>query len=168
MLDMDKSFYPDNFVVPLVEIVHDRAVQEIFRGCIRGCRFCQAGMIYRPVREKSPETINKQCRALCDNTGYDEVSLSSLSSSDYSQIVPLLDKLNEWSKDEKVSISLPSLRVDGFTDDIMNKIKPYARADLLLLRRQAVSVCVMLSIKMFVKMNFCRLAQLHLQAAGLR
>ena len=74
-------------------------------------------MIYRPVREKSPETINKQCRALCDNTGYDEVSLSSLSSSDYSQIVPLLDKLNDWSKDEKVSISLPSLRVDGFTQE---------------------------------------------------
>ncbi len=130
MLDMDKSFYPDNFVVPLVEIVHDRAVQEIFRGCIRGCRFCQAGMIYRPVREKSPETINKQCRALCDNTGYDEVSLSSLSSSDYSQIVPLLDKLNEWSKDEKVSISLPSLRVDGFTDDIMNKIKTVRKSGL--------------------------------------
>lgn len=130
MLDMDKSFYPDNFVVPLVEIVHDRAVQEIFRGCIRGCRFCQAGMIYRPVREKSPKTINKQCRALCDNTGYDEVSLSSLSSSDYSQIVPLLDKLNEWSKDEKVSISLPSLRVDGFTDDIMNKIKTVRKSGL--------------------------------------
>ena len=99
MKKMDESYYPDNFVVPLVEIVHDRAVQEIFRGCIRGCRFCQAGFIYRPVREKSPEVINKQCRALCENTGYDEVSLSSLSSSDYTQIVPLLTKLNEWSKD---------------------------------------------------------------------
>lgn len=130
MLDMDKSYYPDNFVVPLVEIVHDRAVQEIFRGCIRGCRFCQAGFIYRPVREKSPETINSQCKALCSNTGYDEVSLSSLSSSDYSEIVPLLDKLNEWSRDEKVSISLPSLRVDGFTDDIMNKIKTVRKSGL--------------------------------------
>ena len=118
MLDMDKSYYPDNFVVPMVEIVHDRAVQEIFRGCIRGCRFCQAGFIYRPVREKSPDTINAQCRALCENTGYDEVSLSSLSSSDYSQIVPLLEKLTEWSGEEKVSLSLPSLRVDGFTDEI--------------------------------------------------
>ena len=97
MKKMDESYYPDNFVVPLVEIVHDRAVQEIFRGCIRGCRFCQAGFIYRPVREKSPEVINKQCRALCENTGYDEVSLSSLSSSDYTQIVPLLTKLNVWS-----------------------------------------------------------------------
>ena len=130
MLDMDKSYYPDNFVVPLVEIVHDRAVQEIFRGCIRGCRFCQAGFIYRPVREKSPETINAQCRALCDNTGYDEVSLSSLSSSDYSQIVPLLEKLTEWTGDEKVSISLPSLRVDGFTDEIMNKIKTVRKSGL--------------------------------------
>ena len=130
MLDMDKSYYPDNFVVPLVEIVHDRAVQEIFRGCIRGCRFCQAGFIYRPVREKSPEVINAQCRALCDNTGYDEVSLSSLSSSDYSRIVPLLEKLTSWTGNEKVSISLPSLRVDGFTDEIMNKIKTVRKSGL--------------------------------------
>ena len=130
MLDMDKSYYPDNFVVPLVEIVHDRAVQEIFRGCIRGCRFCQAGFIYRPVREKSPDTINAQCRALCENTGYDEVSLSSLSSSDYSQIVPLLEKLTDWTGEEKVSISLPSLRVDGFTDEIMNKIKTVRKSGL--------------------------------------
>ena len=130
MKKMDESYYPDNFVVPLVEIVHDRAVQEIFRGCIRGCRFCQAGFLYRPVREKSVETINSQCRALCENTGYDEVSLSSLSSSDYSQIVPLLEKLNTWSGDEKVSISLPSLRVDGFTDDIMNKIKTVRKSGL--------------------------------------
>lgn len=130
MLDMDKSYYPDNFVVPMVEIVHDRAVQEIFRGCIRGCRFCQAGFIYRPVREKSPDVINAQCRALCENTGYDEVSLSSLSSSDYSQIVPLLEKLTAWSGEEKVSLSLPSLRVDGFTDEIMNKIKTVRKSGL--------------------------------------
>lgn len=130
MKKMDKSYYPDNFVVPLVEIVHDRAVQEIFRGCIRGCRFCQAGFIYRPVREKSPEVINAQCKSLCENTGYDEVSLSSLSSSDYSQIVPLLDKLTSWCGDEKVSISLPSLRVDGFTDDIMNNIKTVRKSGL--------------------------------------
>ncbi len=130
MTKMDESYYPDNFVVPLVEIVHDRAVQEIFRGCIRGCRFCQAGFIYRPVREKSPETINAQCKALCENTGYDEVSLSSLSSSDYSQIVPLLEKLTGWCKDEKVSISLPSLRVDGFTDEIMDRIKTVRKSGL--------------------------------------
>ena len=130
MKRMDESYYPDNFVVPLIEIVHDRAVQEIFRGCIRGCRFCQAGFIYRPVREKSPDVINAQCRALCDNTGYDEVSLSSLSSSDYSRIVPLLEKLTDWTGEEKVSISLPSLRVDGFTDEIMNKIKTVRKSGL--------------------------------------
>ena len=78
--DMDSVHYPDKFVVPYIEIVHDRAVQEIFRGCIRGCRFCQAGFIYRPVREKSPDVINKQAKAICDNTGYDEYSLLSLSS----------------------------------------------------------------------------------------
>lgn len=130
MKNMDESYYPDNFVVPNIEIIHDRAVQEIFRGCIRGCRFCQAGFIYRPVREKSPKIIDAQCHTLCENTGYDEVSLSSLSSSDYSQIVPLLDRLSKWSKDENVSISLPSLRVDGFTDEIMDKIKTVRRSGL--------------------------------------
>lgn len=130
MMNMDESYYPDNFVVPMTEIVHDRAVQEIFRGCIRGCRFCQAGFLYRPVREKSIETISRQCRTLCENTGYDEVSLSSLSSSDYSRVVELLDELNKWSKPEGVSLSLPSLRVDGFTDDIMDKIKTVRKSGL--------------------------------------
>jgi radical SAM family uncharacterized protein len=128
--DMNKVYYPENFVVPFTEIVHDRVSVEVLRGCIRGCRFCQAGFIYRPVREKSPEVINAQCKALCENTGYDEVSLSSLSSSDYSQIVPLLEKLTGWCKDEKVSISLPSLRVDGFTDEIMDKIKTVRKSGL--------------------------------------
>ena len=130
MMDMDKSYYPDNFVVPNIEIVHDRAVEEIFRGCIRGCRFCQAGFLYRPVREKSVECISKQCHALCRNTGYDEVSLSSLSSSDYSQVVPLLRELNTWAKPENVSLSLPSLRVDGFTDDILDQIKTVRKSGL--------------------------------------
>ena len=130
MMNMDESFYPDTFVVPLVEIVHDRAISEIFRGCIRGCRFCQAGFLNRPVREKSPDAILNQCRTLCDNTGYDEISLSSLSSSDYSDIVGLLTKLSEWSDKSGVSLSLPSLRVDGFTDDIMNKIKTVRKSGL--------------------------------------
>lgn len=130
MMNMDESYFPENFVVPNIEIVHDRAVSEIFRGCIRGCRFCQAGFIYRPVREKSIDNINEQCHTLCNNTGYDEVSLSSLSSSDYTEIVGLLTKLGEWSNDEKVSISLPSLRVDGFSDDILEKIKTVRKSGL--------------------------------------
>ena len=130
MMDMDKSYYPDNFVVPNVEIVHDRAVEEIFRGCIRGCRFCQAGFLYRPIREKSVDCINEQCHTLCRNTGYDEISLSSLSSSDYTQIVPLLEKLSQWSVDENVSLSLPSLRVDGFSDDILSRIKSVRKSGL--------------------------------------
>ena len=130
MMNMDESYYPDNFVVPNIEIVHDRAVEEIFRGCIRGCRFCQAGFLYRPVREKSVECISKQCHALCQNTGYDEVSLSSLSSSDYTQVVPMLRELNSWAKPENVSLSLPSLRVDGFSDDILNEIKTVRKSGL--------------------------------------
>lgn len=130
MMDMDNTYYPDSFVVPMVEIVHDRAISEIFRGCIRGCRFCQAGFLNRPVREKSKDTILNQCRTLCDSTGYDEVSLSSLSSSDYSDIVGLLTTLTEWSDKSGVSLSLPSLRVDGFTDDIMNKIKTVRKSGL--------------------------------------
>ena len=130
MMDMDNSYFPENFVVPNIEIVHDRAVSEIFRGCIRGCRFCQAGFLYRPVREKSVETINSQCKALCDNTGYDEVSLSSLSSSDYTKIIDLLTELNVWANEDKVSISLPSLRVDGFSDDILDRIKTVRKSGL--------------------------------------
>ena len=130
MANMDESYYPENFVVPNIEVVHDRAVSEIFRGCIRGCRFCQAGFLYRPVREKSVDKINRECKALCDNTGYDEVSLSSLSSSDYTGIIPLLEKMSEWSVEDKVSISLPSLRVDGFSDDILNKIKSVRKSGL--------------------------------------
>ncbi|MCQ4115079.1 TIGR03960 family B12-binding radical SAM protein [Ruminococcus sp. zg-921] len=128
--DLDNLYYPDNFVVPSIEIVHDRAMAEIFRGCIRGCRFCQAGFLYRPVREKSPDVIDRQCHMLCNNTGYDEVSLSSLSSSDYTKIGELLTNLTKWSKDENVSISLPSLRVDGFSDEILSKIKAVRKSGL--------------------------------------
>jgi len=121
--DMDKAFYPDKFVVPFIEIVHDRAVQEVFRGCIRGCRFCQAGFIYRPVREKSVDTVNRQAKCLCENTGYDEISLSSLSTSDYSGIEPLLNNLLEWTDEKHISLALPSLRIDNFSDELLEKIK---------------------------------------------
>lgn len=128
--DLDKTYYPKNFVVPYIEIVHDRAVQEIFRGCIRGCRFCQAGFIYRPVREKSVETICSQAKAICDSTGYDEISLSSLSTSDYREIEPLLNNLLEWTNKEKVSLSLPSLRIDNFSDDLLQKISAIRKSGL--------------------------------------
>lgn len=130
MADMDKSYFPDKFVVPFLEIVHDRAVAEVFRGCMRGCRFCQAGFTYRPVREKSVEVINKQCHDLCMNTGYDEISLSSLSTSDYTHVDDLLSELLSWTKNEKVNISLPSLRVDGFSTELMAKIKAVRRSGL--------------------------------------
>ncbi|MBR3961660.1 MAG: TIGR03960 family B12-binding radical SAM protein, partial [Clostridia bacterium] len=128
--DLDNAFYPDNFVVPYIEIVHDRAVQEIFRGCIRGCRFCQAGYIYRPVREKSIDTINKQAQAICRNTGYDEMSLSSLSTSDYTKIEELLNSMLEWTSRDCVSLSLPSLRIDNFSGELVEKINLLRKSGL--------------------------------------
>lgn len=128
--DLDNCFYPENFVTPFIEIIHDRAVQEVFRGCIRGCRFCQAGFIYRPVREKSAETINRQAKCLCDNTGYDEISLSSLSTSDYTQLEELLGNMLDWSDEQKVSISLPSLRVDNFSPELLERIKKIKKSGL--------------------------------------
>lgn len=128
--DLDNCFYPDNFVTPFIEIIHDRAVQEVFRGCIRGCRFCQAGFLYRPVREKSAEVVNRQAKTLCDNTGYEEISLSSLSTSDYSQLDKLLGCIFEWSEDDNVSISLPSLRVDNFSEELLEKVKKIKKSGL--------------------------------------
>ena len=128
--DLDNAYYPDKFVVPFIEIVHDRAVQEVFRGCIRGCRFCQAGFIYRPVREKSVDTINRQAKCLCENTGYDEISLSSLSTSDYSEIEPLLENLLSWTEKNHVSLALPSLRIDNFSDELLEKINHVRKSGL--------------------------------------
>lgn len=128
--DLDSMFVPDTFVVPFLEIVHDRVTAELFRGCIRGCRFCQAGFIYRPVRERSPEGVNAQCRALCASTGYDEVSLCSLSTSDYTRLDTLLSDLLDWSVPEKVNISLPSLRADNFPESLMARLTAVRRSGL--------------------------------------
>ncbi len=128
--DFDKTYYPDNFVVPFTEIVHDRISVEVLRGCIRGCRFCQAGFIYRPFREKSTETICSDTKALCENTGYDEVSLASLSTSDHSDIDNMLSNLIDYTEKERVNLSLPSLRVDNFSESLLEKIKKVRKSGL--------------------------------------
>lgn len=120
--DLDKVYFPDRVVMPYIETVHDRIMLEVYRGCIRGCRFCQAGAIYRPVREKSHEVLNAQARALYQSTGYEEISLTSLSISDYTELEPLCDELLSWTDDNMVSLSLPSLRVDNFNKELMSRI----------------------------------------------
>ncbi len=128
--NLDETFYPETFVVPFIDVVHDRAVQEIFRGCIRGCRFCQAGFIYRPVREKSAKTVCKQAISLCKNTGYEELSLSSLSTSDYTEIEPMLNELLDYTEKAKVSLSLPSLRIDNFSPELLEKVTRIKKSGL--------------------------------------
>ena len=128
--DFDNVLYPENFIVPYVGTVHDRAVLEIMRGCIRGCRFCQAGYIYRPLREKSSDTLCRQGKSLCDTTGYEELSLSSLSTSDYSQIEKLLNDMLDYSKEEKVSFSMPSMRIDNFSEELLEKISAVRKSGL--------------------------------------
>ncbi len=128
--DIDNIYYPESVVVPFSDVVHDRVMLEVFRGCIRGCRFCQAGTIYRPVREKSPEVLNKCAMAQIKNTGYDEISLTSLSTSDYTELTSLADTMLEWCDKDMISLSLPSLRVDNFSSDIMERVQRVRKGGL--------------------------------------
>ena len=120
-MDLDNVPYPVKPVVPYIKATQDRVVLEIQRGCIRGCRFCQAGQLYRPVREKSLETLKNYARQMLESTGQEEISLSSLSSSDYSHLEELVDFLMDTCEQKKVNISLPSLRIDAFSLDVMGR-----------------------------------------------
>lgn len=129
-MDLSASVYPEKPVVPFIKATQDRAVLEIQRGCIRGCRFCQAGMIYRPNREKDVERLKELAKTILSSTGYEEISLSSLSSSDYSALDELIHFLIEECQKQKVNISLPSLRIDAFSLDIMKKVQDIKKSSL--------------------------------------
>ncbi len=128
--DLDGSYYPEKPVVPFIRAAQDRAVLEVQRGCIRGCRFCQAGQIYKPVRERNVDTLMKHAEAILQNTGYEEISLSSLSTSDHSGLKELLEELIGECNRRKINISLPSLRIDAFSLDVMNKVQDVKKNSL--------------------------------------
>ena len=128
--DMTQAVYPEKPIVPFIKATQDRVVLEIQRGCIRGCRFCHAGMVYRPVRERKPEVLMDLSRKLVDNTGYNEISLVSLSSADYSCLAPLVHKMIGEFKDERVSVSLPSLRIDSFCVAIAKEVQAVRKSGL--------------------------------------
>ena len=128
--DIDKVEFPTHNIVPFIDTVHDRSVVETFRGCTRGCRFCQAGMFYRPVRERKPETIKKLAMEQLANTGHEELSLLSLSTSDYSQFEELATELMGLCKAQNVALSLPSLRLDSFSFRVLEEIQGYRKSGL--------------------------------------
>ena len=130
VLDITNTYYPEKPVVPFIKATQDRVVLEIQRGCIRGCRFCQAGMLYRPTREKGVEVLKEYAYKMLKSTGHEEISLSSLSSSDYSQLEELVTFLIEEFKDKGINVSLPSLRIDAFSLDVMSKVQDVRKSSL--------------------------------------
>ncbi|MBQ2931721.1 MAG: TIGR03960 family B12-binding radical SAM protein [Clostridia bacterium] len=128
--NLDQSYVLDKMIVPFMDIVHDRITLEIFRGCIRGCRFCQAGYLYRPVREHSTDKLLETAQKMIDSTGYEEMSLSSLSTSDFTCLHELIDRLLEITVDKRINLSLPSLRVDNFSMELMEKVQTVKKSGL--------------------------------------
>ncbi|MGM9936718.1 MAG: TIGR03960 family B12-binding radical SAM protein [Candidatus Ornithomonoglobus sp.] len=130
MKDFNATYAPDTIIVPFGEVVHDRVMLEVMRGCLRGCRFCQAGYIYRPQRERKPETLLGLANDLLSCSGYDEISLSSLSTSDYSGLPELTDGLLKFTEEKKIGLSLPSLRIDNFSLELMEKVQKVRKSGI--------------------------------------
>ncbi len=130
MKDFDSAFAPETLIVPFGEVVHDRVMLEVFRGCIRGCRFCEAGYAYRPFRERSHKRLGELAEKLLASSGYDEISLSSLSTSDYTELSELTDDLLKITEEKKIGLSLPSLRIDNFSLELMEKVQKVRKSGI--------------------------------------
>ena len=160
--DMDRSYYPVKTIVPSTEITQDRVMLELFRGCIRGCRFCQAGFVYRPVRSRSQAQLARQGIEACQDSGYQDMTLMSLSSSDYPDLLPLCDALLEWCEPHKVNLALPSLRADNFSMNLMEKLQRGGRKSGLTFAPEAGSQRLRDAINKNVReedlLRSCRLA----------